>query len=275
MINNKIIPILILFGTSNTILASTFLLDSGSQQLRVEQSYGLSDSLYQGKKKTPVSKKSEFERRDIINTSLNYSAGILTQTQLNLGATYTRLNLGDSSRSRLSEASAQVSSLMAKTENSELIGHFGLRAAPDNQSGDNFTAVNDGLTKIDLGLEYLYSFNAFLSGVIIRHTERNSQGSKNQLLTEFYLSGKITRKVFYRTFYQHFRTFGGLDINTTDFNDRFSMVNERYNALGFGLGLRLSSNMVADISFSQKLRDGTIKNTNDLFNIAIGLTRSF
>lgn len=264
--------IFILFTFILSLPAMATVMESGHKLLRVEHNQGSGDDLYVGsdKKSIATATAGEFDQFNIASTSFLTMFGTGDSGEVDLGLTYSQVDVGTNTFEGLSELMTRYRHEVFANDIFDIDLGIGFRTPGNNRGGDRFDALNDGQFKYDYHFNGLAKINRFQLGLSARLTDRSDADSKSQSLIELSAATHITEKLYARTFYQMFRTRDGLDISDANFGGRFSQVKEDWNAVGLTVGYQLINNLGADLTYAKKLSNGA-RNTNSSQSIILGL----
>lgn len=254
--------------------ANADVLEPTQKAIRIEYSKGNATELYAGENKVSVKNATGFDKRDITNTSILGSFGLGYKSQIDLGLTYSDVDVGTQGKGGISEVSARYlyQALSSSTFNLDI--GAGFRAPGDNRTGDSFLALSDGLTKYDFFLGASYNISFVKLGINSRYTDRSHAVAGSQTLNEFALIVIPTDSIQIGGFYQIFNTSKGRNISDADFGGKFSEVKEEYHALGLSLAYRVNQMFIVDARYGKKL-SSNIRNTDANSTLGVGLTAVF
>ncbi len=265
---------LILLLMISTSFAGAEVLGPTQRAVRVEYSQGKSTELYAGVNKVSIKNAAGFEKRDISNTAILGSFGLGYDSQIDLGLTYSNVDVGTEQRGGIAEVSAKYLYELHSSDIFNVDLGAGFRAPGDNRTGDSLLALSDGLTKYDFFFSASYRISLITLGLNTRFTDRSDAESGSQTLHDFNIIVLPASSVQVGAFYQIFSTAKGRNISDSDFGGRFSEVKEEYHATGLFAAYQLNQVFILDARYGAKLTSN-IRNTDANSTLGVGLTAVF
>ncbi len=254
-------------------LSNADVLPAGQKSVRIEYAQGTANEFYAGNTKLTVTQATTvFTKRDAATTNLSSSFGIGNSSQIDFGLTYTRTDFGSTTVEGVSEVSAHYLYEFFKNEALDLNASFGLRTPADGRSGNDFATLSDGLVKFDYSFDIGYSVDLFKFGLNSRYTDRRQSGSFSQTLNQLSLAYYATDSLQFVASYLVFRTSDGVNITDSNFANRFSQVNEAYDAYNIAAAYSLANSFSVDARYGQKLAS-VARNTDLSSTLGVGFSK--
>lgn len=284
--SKSIFVITLAFVTTSAISG---VLGKGKKLVRLGTTSSTATSIWVGDEETDFANDGERVQKTY-DLSFAYGLGDGWQIDFRTGlaeAEMTKGNMADASEGDKEDGITGIDFMARKKLNTGIKGwtvvnSFGFGApghSNDFESEEMFLSITDGSTKLYLGTSHNYRFSRLFSiGFDTTYSHRtearkpDSLGSQLRFLFQFNKFGLIP-------YIDHYTTFGGLDIGTTEFGNRgndignnrlpFSEKDEEFIGVGLNSYYVISPKWIVDGFFQQKTEG---ENTDIGTNFGIGIT---